>query len=223
MPDEAVEQTGSASGWRVQQVYAMAAVCLVVGLAVGYFFRGSQSPAAPAPEASNTQPAAMPGGGMAGHMPSLDDMKKMADTKAGPLLAQLKSDPNNKDLLFQVGNIYKATHQFKDAAGYYDRALQVDRKNVAIRTELASCLYYSGDVDGALSQLQQGLHDDPKDANSLFNLGMIKWQGKQDGTGALAAWRELLKSNPQLSADRKATVQKLMADVQKAIQEKGKS
>jgi cytochrome c-type biogenesis protein CcmH/NrfG len=69
-------------------------------------------------------------------------------------------------------------------------------------------------VDGAISQLQQALHYDPKDANALFNLGMIKWQGKQDGKGALAAWQELLKSNPQLSADRKATVQKLMTDAQ---------
>ena len=42
---------------------------------------------------------------------------------------------------------------------------------------------------------------------------MIKLQGKQDGKGALAAWQRLLKSNPQLSADRKATVQKLMAEV----------
>ena len=97
---------------------------------------------------------------------------------------------------------------------YYDRALQVDPKNVAIRTELASCLYYKGDVDGAISQLQQALHYDPKDANSLFNLGMIKWQGKQDSKGALATWQLLLKSNPQLSAERKATVQKLMADAQ---------
>ena len=73
---------------------------------------------------------------------------------------------------------------------------------------------YNGDVEAAISQLQQGLHYDPKDANSLFNLGMIKWKGKQDSEGALAAWRELLKSNPQLSVDRKATVEKLIADVQ---------
>jgi len=52
---------------------------------------------------------------------------------------------------------------------------------------------------------------------------MIRWHGKQDGRGALAAWQELLKSNPQLSADRKATVQKLMADVEKDVQKKGKS
>jgi cytochrome c-type biogenesis protein CcmH/NrfG len=141
-------------------------------------------------------------------------MKQMADKKAAPLLEKLKSDSANFDLLVQVGNIYKATHQFKDAAGYYRKALQVSPKNVAIRTEFASCLFYDGDADGAIAQLQEALHYDPKDANSLFNLGMIKWQGKQDGQGALSAWQQLLKSHPQLGADRKTTVQKLMADVQ---------
>ena len=217
MPNEAVGQaTGSV--WQAKQVYAMAVICLAVGLAIGYLFRGSQSPVAPASPAANAQPSAA-ASGMGGHMPSLEEMKQMADKQAAPLLEKLKSDPNNSDLLIQVGKIYNSTHQFKEAAGYYDKALQVDPKNVAIRTEMASCLYYSGDVDGAISQLQQSLHYDPKDANSLFNLGMMKWQGKQDSKGALAAWQELLKSNPQLSADRKATVQKLMADVQM----KGKS
>jgi cytochrome c-type biogenesis protein CcmH/NrfG len=151
---------------------------------------------------------------MGGHRPNLEEMKQMADKKAAPLVEKLKGDPNNSDLLIQVGNIYKATHQFKEAAAYYDKALQVDPKNVGIRTEMASCLYYNGDVDGAISQLQQALHYDPKDANSLFNLGMMKWRGKQDSKGAVAAWQQLLKSNPQLSAERKATVQKLMADAQ---------
>jgi cytochrome c-type biogenesis protein CcmH/NrfG len=78
---------------------------------------------------------------------------------------------------------------------------------------MASCLYYQGDVDGAISQLQQALHYDPKDANSLFNLGMIKLQGKKDTKGALAAWQLLLNSNPQLDAGRKARVQQLIANV----------
>jgi cytochrome c-type biogenesis protein CcmH/NrfG len=218
MDNEINAQPTAGSVWHTKQVYAMAAVCLLVGLAIGYLFRGSQSPARSVAQAGGTQPAAV-AGPVAGKMPSLEDMKGMADKKAAPLLEQLKKNPKNSDLLFQVGNIYKATHQFKDAAGYYDKALQADPKNIAIRTELASCLYYDGDVDGAISQLQQSLNYDPKDANSLFNLGVIKWQGKQDGPGALTAWRELLKSNPQLSADRKTAVQKLMADAQK----KGKS
>ena len=218
MDNETNAQPTAGSVWQTKQVYAMAAVCLLVGLAIGYLFRGSQSPAHSVAQAGSTQPAAT-AGPVGGKMPSLEDMKGMADKKAAPLLEKLKSDPKNSDLLFQVGNIYKATHQFKDAAGYYDKALQADPKNIAIRTELASCLYYNGDVDGAISQLQRSLSYDPKDANSLFNLGVIKWQGKQDGPGALAAWQELLKSNPQLSADRKAAVQKLMADAEK----KGKS
>ncbi|MGA6985425.1 MAG: tetratricopeptide repeat protein [Terriglobales bacterium] len=213
MPDETVKQRTGGSAWQAKQAYVMAAVCLLVGLAIGYLFRGSQSPAPSVAEVAGRQQTAIPHG-MGGHMPSIEQMKQMADTKAAPLLEKLKSDPNNSDLLIQVGKIYNSTHQFKEAAAYYDKALQVDPKNVAIRTEMASCLYYSGDVDGAISQLQQALHYDPKDANSLFNLGVIKWQGKQDSKGALAAWQELLKSNPQLSADRKATVQKLMADVQ---------
>jgi cytochrome c-type biogenesis protein CcmH/NrfG len=156
------------------------------------------------------------GGAMGGRAPSMADMKQMADSKVAPLLEKLKNDPNNTGLLDQVGAVYHATHQFKEAAAYYDKAVQVDPKNVALRTKLAISLYRSGDVDGAIAQLNRSLSYDPKDANSLFDLGMIKLQGKQDSKGALAAWQQLLKTNPQLSADRKATVQKLMASVQTA-------
>ncbi len=207
------------SSWQANQAYAMAIISLVVGLAMGYLVRGSQSPAPPpqtvatAPKSAPSSPHTAAGMG-GGPMPNLEQMKKMADDKAAPFLEKLKTDPNNTALLMKVGDLYQATHQFKEAAGYYDRALHVDPKNVPVRTQLASCLYYSGDIDGAIQQLQQALQYDPKDANSLFNLGMIRLQGKKDRNGALAAWQLLLKSNPQLAADRKAMVQKLITDVQ---------
>lgn len=219
MSNETNEQPTAGSTWQATQVYVMAVVCLVVGLAIGYLFRGSASPApatpvAPAAQAINPAPTGAPAAGMGGHMPSLEEMKQMAEKAAAPLLEQLKSDPANPALLVQVGGVYKSTHQFKEAIGYYDQALKIDPKNVPLRVEMASCMYYIGDADGAIGQLQQALHYSPKDANSLFNLGLIKLQGKQDSKGALAAWHELLKSNPQLSADRKAQVQKLIADAQ---------
>lgn len=167
-----------------------------------------------AQDAANAGAPSVPRHAMTGgHMPSLEQMKQMADKQAAPLLEKLKSDPNNTAVLIQMGAIYHTTHQFKEAAAYYGKAVQVDPKNVATRTKLASSLYRSGDVDGAIAQLNQALAYDPKDANCLFDLGMIRLQGKQDDKGALAAWQQLLKSNPQLSADRKAMVQKLMADV----------
>jgi cytochrome c-type biogenesis protein CcmH/NrfG len=216
MSNEPTTEPVAGSAWQAKQVYVMAVISLAVGLAIGYLFRGSQSPA-PAPQpvaAAQQSPAAGGMGGAPGQMPTLEQMKQMADQKAAPLLEKLKSDPNNTDLLNQIGGVYVLSHRFKEAAGYFDRVLQVDPKNVAARTQLASCLYYTGDVDGAISQLQQSLRYDPKDANSLFVLGMIKWQGKQDSKGAVATWQQLLKLNPQLSPDRKANLQKLIANVQ---------
>jgi len=128
------------------------------------------------------------------------------------LLAKLKSDPKNKDLLIEIASFYKSAHQFKDAAGYLDRALQIDPKNVAIRTEMASCLYFDGNVDGALSALEESLHQKPTDANTLFNLGLIRWKGKNDAAGAIAAWKELLKTNPKL--DKKPIVEHMIAEAQ---------
>lgn len=196
------------------RVYVMAALCLVAGLAIGYLLRGSQWPVSPAQPAANAGPTSSPVSAMGGgQMPSLGEMKQMADKQAAPLLEKLKGNPNSSALLIQIGAIYHSTHQFREAAAYYGKAVQIDPGNVAARTKLASSLFRSGDVDGAIAQLNQALSYDPKDANALFDLGMIKLQGKKDGKGALAAWQQLLTSNPQLSADRKAAVLKLMADV----------
>lgn len=181
----------------------------MIGLGLGYFGLGAKT----APNASRpavttpTAKAMMPGGHP---MPTMEQMKAMADVKAAPLLEKLKTTPKDAKLLAQVGALYASTHQFKDAATYYNKSLQVDPKNVTTRTELASTLYYTGDVDGALKELQQVLKQSPNDVNALFNLGMIKYRGKDDPAGAIAAWQQLLKTHPDL--DRKADVEQLIAE-----------
>jgi cytochrome c-type biogenesis protein CcmH/NrfG len=203
-------ESGVSRGWRTSQVYAMACICLAIGLVLGYLYRGSASSHVSVPPAAQ---GSVPAAGVHPQMarPSLEDMKHMADKKAEPLLAKLKNDPNNSQLLNQIGTLYKATHQFKEAAGYFQKAIDADPKNVAARTDLASCLFYDGDADGAIQQLQKSLSYDPKDANSLFNLGMIRLQAKNDPSGAISAWQQLLKANPTLPEDKKAAVEKLIA------------
>jgi len=145
-------------------------------------------------------------------MPSLDQMKQMADKKAEPLLTKLKTDPNNEDLLVQVARIYEATHQFPEAASYFEKASQANPKDPNVRIQLASCLFYTGDNDGAIAQLRKVLQDHPKDANSLFNLGFVEWKGKNDSAGAVATWKELLQSHPELEQAKKEQVQRLIAE-----------
>ncbi len=206
---ERMESETSQSTWQPWQAYAMAVVCLLVGIVFGYLVRGS------APVTVSSAPSAQHGGapGSASRStPSLDDMKRMADKQAQPLLTKLEADPNNADLLNQIGSIYRVTHDFKTAISYYQKSLDINPKNVGARTDMASCMYYLGDADGAIAQLEKSLTFDPKHAGTLLNLGLIRWKGKGDPSGAIAAWQRLLKLYPDY--ENKGTVRKLIADAQ---------
>jgi cytochrome c-type biogenesis protein CcmH/NrfG len=216
METEIAPPTTAQVSLKATQVYAMASLCLVIGLAIGYMMRSSQL-ASPSRIAVSSNPEPHAARDFVHPRPSLEQMRALSDKQAAPLLEKLKNNPTDSALLVQVGAIYHTTHRFQEAAGYYQRALDTDPKNVAIRTKLASSLYRNGDIDGAIAQLNQALKYQPKDANALFDLGMIKLQGEGDGKGAIAAWQRLLKSNPDLSPDRKATVMKLMASVMTMI------
>ena len=211
--EEEPGQSRNATSWTATQTYAMAAICLVIGVVVGYLVRGSANAAVPAaPAAAEVQPAATAPqpGPMPQATPSLDDMKRMADKQAEPLLAKLKTDPTNVDLLNKTALTYKAAHQFKEAIVYFQKALDVDPKNVPIRTDMASCMYYTGDVDGALAQLDKSLTYDPKHAGTLMNIGIIKWRAKNDVNGAISAWQTLLKLNPNFP--QKDVIQHLITE-----------
>jgi cytochrome c-type biogenesis protein CcmH/NrfG len=211
--DEAPTQNDkTTSTWTATQTYVMAAVCLLIGALVGYLVRGSAKPAVPAASVSAEmqQPVSTPPPGMGQQsMPTLEEMKRMADKKAEPLLAQLKTDPKNVELLNKTALTYKAAHQFKEAITYFQKALEVDPKNVAIRTDMASCVYYTGDVDGALAELNKSLSYDPKHAGTLMNIGIIKWKGKNDVNGAIASWQTLLRLNPNFP--QKEVIEHLIA------------
>jgi cytochrome c-type biogenesis protein CcmH/NrfG len=198
MGEETKVDNKTTSTWTATQTYVMAAVCLLIGVLVGYLVRGSANPAVQATtSAEMQQPASAPPSAMGQQgMPTLEDMKRMADKKAEPLLATLKTDPKNVEVLNKTALTYKAAHQFKDAITYFQKALEIEPQNVPIRTDMASCMYYTGDVDGALAELDKALTYDPKHAGTLMNVGIIKWKGKNDVSGAISAWQTLLKLNP---------------------------
>lgn len=205
------------TGWPANQVFVIAGVCFIVGLLLGYTVLGGRPTPAVARDQATTTAASSAAAFAGGHPKlTLEQMKQMADVQASALLEKSKADPKNAALINQIARIYEASHQFKEAAGYFQKELNIEPENTSARTELASCLYYSGDVDGALSQLNQVLKKNPKDVNALFNLGMIKYRGKNDAAGAIATWERLLKNNPNL--DRKPIVQQLIAEAKAGTQ-----
>lgn len=205
-----------AKSWSQKQVYTLSAICVVVGLVFGYFLRGSEGSSVNAsafvPAATSVAPQIPQPSQGPQQMPSMQDMKRMADKQVEPLLAQLKNDPKNEQLTLKIAANYAAAHQFKEAAQYFQQALDVNPKNTAAYDELGQNLYYGGEVDKAIAVFEQGLTKSPNDPALLVDLGLVKFRNKGDAKGAVALWEQLLKNNPNIPADRKELLQKMIAE-----------
>jgi cytochrome c-type biogenesis protein CcmH/NrfG len=177
-----------ASAWTGPQAYLLATFCLFLGVALGYLFRGSASPAV----AAN----AVPQETSDAHAQQQADAQAGLAQAAAPLLQVIKNNPNDYNALVKLGNLFYDGRQYASAAQYYERALVIHPENVDVRTDLGTAYWYSGDADRAVASLETALKYSPEHPQTLFNLGWVRWQGKGDPKGAVEAWQQLLKANP---------------------------
>ena len=190
------ESPAPSSTWSNREAYLLAMVCLLVGAALGYFFRGSAAsiPAAPLQTAtSQNVPPASAAPPTAAELSSL----------AAPMLAALKADPKNADVLVQLGNLYYDHHVYPESITYYTRALEQRPRDVNVRTDLGTAYWYTGDAKTAVAEYEKSLAVDPQHSPTLMNMGIVRLNGLNDAKGAIAVWEKLLKQNPQFSDRQK--------------------
>jgi tetratricopeptide (TPR) repeat protein len=197
--------------WSTKMAIVLAAVCLLFGIVGGWYVRGGQALAENGAAKAVVAPA--PGGNATGPTsPSPDParLKGMADAQAAPLLAQLKSNPNDPNLLTGIGNLYYDAQQFPIAIDYYARALKAKPADAAVRTDMATAYWYLGNADQAMVEFNKALSDAPNNPNTLFNRGLVKLRGKMDPAGALADFHRLLQVAPNYPAKDK--VEQMIAE-----------
>ncbi len=209
--DKTSDKTGSDKTWTDVQAYLLAVVCLVLGVALGYLFRGSAAPAAGGVQVSAAAdggvPQGQPGQGQPNQaqpgqsqraQPQLtpEQQKAMVDQAVAPLLATLKTSPDDFNTIAQVANLYYDGRQYPDAVKYYQLAVKIQPTNADVLTDLGTSLWFLGDADGAIVEFQKALTYRPDHPGTLFNLGVVRWEGKGDPKGAVEAWQELLRRNP---------------------------
>ena len=182
----------STINWTSTQAYVLAAVCLLLGVALGYLFRGSASPASAQASPATTDQTVAPA---QQQQPSADMQAAVAQT-AAPLLDSIKQNPNDYDSLVKLGNIYYDSQQFQNAIQYYERAVAIHPENPDVRTDMGTAYWYTGNADKAIAAMETSLKYRPGHPQTLFNLGWVRWQGKADPKGAIEAWEKLLKANP---------------------------
>ena len=196
--------------WTSVQAYTLAVICLLIGIAGGWFVRGSGTSPVAAPPVAASAPDT---GGAGAQAPTPAQLQQMADTQVAPLLEKLKADPNNADLLANIGNVYYDAQQYPSAIDFYQRVLKVQPNNTGVRTDMATAYWYTGNADTAITEFKKSLSYEPTKANTLFNLGIVQWQGKMDIANAVATWQKLLDTNPNY--ENRAKVEELIAQAKK--------
>lgn len=156
---------------------------VLFGVIVGYMLGVSRTGAGSLPMAA-VQAAAAPAPGLANEQ-ELQGWRNI-----------LASDPKNLRANVELANRLYDAGRYGDALPYYQQAFTIDSKNVNVSTDLATALYYAGRADEALAQFERSLAIDPKHGQTLFNLGIVKRDARNDPKGAIAAWERLLTSVP---------------------------
>ncbi len=197
------QSSRKSAGWTNTQVYTAIVVVLIVGGLVGYHLHSSgTTPADTSTSTASTSTASLP--------PSVPAPAQMLEAQVKPLLQRLDTNPKDVSALTELGNIYFDASQWATAIGYYTRSLNESPKNPDVRTDMGISYYYNGDSDRALKEFDLALKDDPRHVQTLFNVGVVKLNGKNDPKGAIAAWESVLKINPTY-ADR-AKLESMMAE-----------
>ena len=194
MPSQSPTNSTSAA-WTGTQAYVLAAFCLVLGVALGYLFRGSASPAA-AQNATQAAASTTAQQGTDAHPQQSAEAQAALAQTAAPLLEAVNKNPNDYDSLVKLGNLFYDGQQFPNAIGYYERALAIHPENPDVRTDMGTAYWYMGNADKAVAAMETSLKYRPGHPQTLFNLGWVRWQGKADAKGAVEAWQQLLKANP---------------------------
>ena len=183
-----------------------ALVFFVLGSIAGYVFRAESSPGgtglASGGGANTMTDAASPAGGTdpgagsvnpalpPGH-PALSDaavIKTFED--------QAARNPQDPNPPLQLANYLYDHGDFNRAVTWYQKATQLDAKNVDASTDLGTCYFNLGRYDEALKQFQRSLTIEPRHQPTLYNLVVVNMEGKHDYKAADQFWQTLHRLNP---------------------------
>jgi len=108
----------------------------------------------------------------------------------------VKKDPKNLPAWVELGNLYFDTDQPKEAIEAYGQYLAIKPNNADVRTDMGIMYRKLGQFDKAIQEFKKAAQSDPKHVNSRYNIGLVLLHDKQDIQGAVKAWEEYLKVDP---------------------------
>ena len=187
-----------------------AAIFLAVGFLAGYITDAQinwsarqkmvQTAATPS-EMPPGAPASTPSGGMTSQA-GLPEGHPPIDAAA--IIHQLEvtatQNPKDPEACLKLADFLYDQKQYDKAIEWYQRALELDPKNVNARTDLGTAFFYTGRAQDALREYNKSLEIDPKHESTLLNCIVVNLNGTHDIAAAQKAWDRLHSLDPTQSA-----------------------
>jgi cytochrome c-type biogenesis protein CcmH/NrfG len=151
----------------------------------------------------------MPGPAVQGPTPPARESVEVA-SQIQTLKEIVKKDPKNLPAWVELGNLYFDTDQPKEAIEAYSRYLAVKPDNADVRTDMGIMYRKLGQFDKALEEFRKAAQSDPKHVKSRYNIGLVLLHDKGDIKGAVKAWEDYLKVDPNSEG-----AQRLRAQIEK--------
>jgi tetratricopeptide (TPR) repeat protein len=180
-----------------ETVILMVVIALLVGFAigatVGILYMINKGEKGVEGVATVQKPQIAPQGAPAPAPPRRDEVASQIQT----LKEIVKKDPKNLTAWAELGNLYFDSDQLQEAIEAYSRYLAIKPDNPDVRTDMGIMYRKLGQFDRAIEEFRKAAQSDPKHANSHYNIGIVLLHDKEDIKGAIKAWEEYLKVEPQ--------------------------
>jgi tetratricopeptide (TPR) repeat protein len=161
------------------QSIVMLLVGALIGFAAGYFAAGGGRPEAPVVKAGTPAEAA--------------SGDRLAD-----LTKSVARDPENPELLMDLGNLYYDREDWDKAIAAYEKARRKAPKNANLLSDLGAAHRNRGEFDLAVAYFQKARESDPNHWQSLLNWVLVETFDRKDAKQAQRAFDNLKKQYSEI-------------------------
>ena len=110
---------------------------------------------------------------------------------------RVAQNPGDEKAWVTLGNLYFDTHQHEKSIEAYGRALEINPNNPNVLTDKGVMHRSLGEYQLALDCFAKAIAIDPGHETARMNTGVVLFHDMGDKAGAIKAWQELVRINPQ--------------------------
>lgn len=132
------------------------------------------------------------------------DSSQSGVQRGGGLSSQIKAysdrvalNPRDGAAWVTLGNLYFDTDQPAKSIEAYSRALEINPGNPNVLTDMGVMHRALGEYQKALDAFARAIEADPRHETARMNTGVVLLHDVGDRDGAIRAWQDLVRINPQ--------------------------